>query len=183
MVPFSRPIPDLEGKEVAAMRPNWLPGALLGAIVFASLVYTARSQEAAPPAISTERPTVGFSPDLIPKGSLQSENGAGGSSSVASTCLMAPRVSCASGSRITSRFVFSPATRSINRQPAQRQDICKLPIQPSAPSCSSPDRIRSLRSRRSSRSAFPPEVQLQAQAPTIPPWPQFGPRPCIGATS
>lgn len=36
-----------------------------------------KAQEAATPAISTERPTVGDSPDLIPAESLQVENGAG----------------------------------------------------------------------------------------------------------
>jgi hypothetical protein len=36
-------------------------------------------QEAQGPVISTERPTVGYSPDLIPSGSLQVENGAGAS--------------------------------------------------------------------------------------------------------
>jgi len=37
------------------------------------------AQEAEVPAISTERPTVGDSPDLIPAGSFQMENGAGAS--------------------------------------------------------------------------------------------------------
>jgi hypothetical protein len=59
------------------MKPNRTSGALLGAILFASLVQAAHSQEAAQSVISTERPTVGFSPDVIPKGSLQSENGVG----------------------------------------------------------------------------------------------------------
>ncbi len=39
--------------------------------------YSARAQEAASPGISTERPTAGYSPDLIPSGSFQIENGAG----------------------------------------------------------------------------------------------------------
>ncbi len=38
---------------------------------------TGDAQEIESPAISTERPTVGDSPDLIPAGSLQFENGAG----------------------------------------------------------------------------------------------------------
>jgi hypothetical protein len=48
---------------------------LLGLILFSTRAGSA--QETGSPAISTERPTVGDSPDLIPPGSLQFENGAG----------------------------------------------------------------------------------------------------------
>lgn len=41
------------------------------------LARTASAQETQSPVISTERPTVGSSPDLIPRRSLQVENGAG----------------------------------------------------------------------------------------------------------
>ena len=48
---------------------------LFGLILFSTLAGTAQETES--PAISTERPTVGNSPDLIPPGSLQLENGLG----------------------------------------------------------------------------------------------------------
>ena len=44
---------------------------------FSLLVFSASAQEAAVSPISTERPTYGYSPDVIPGGSLQVESGSG----------------------------------------------------------------------------------------------------------
>lgn len=51
--------------------------AAMGFAIIGLLTSTGRAQEGQSPPISTERPTVGNSPDLVPRGSMQLENGAG----------------------------------------------------------------------------------------------------------
>ena len=53
--------------------------AIASSLTFGCLVSTANSQEHGQPVISTDRPTVGSSPDLVPARSLQVENGIGAS--------------------------------------------------------------------------------------------------------
>lgn len=52
---------------------------VISALTLAFVALAGNAQEAQLPPISTERPTVGDSPDLIPAGSIQFENGAGAS--------------------------------------------------------------------------------------------------------
>lgn len=59
------------------MRPSFSFLLLLSAFSFSLPPTPLEAQESSSPAISTERPTAGPSPDLIPRGSLQLENGAG----------------------------------------------------------------------------------------------------------
>lgn len=79
----------------------------LFSVSFASSVGNA--QEVLSPAISTERPTVGNSPDLIPRGSLQVENGIGTSFQRTRYAIDLPETLLRFGvsERFEARFMFS----------------------------------------------------------------------------
>ncbi len=68
---------SLPGRELIFMNHSTLPLVLALTTLCSPLLLPASAQESAVSPISTERPTSGYSPDVIPGGSLQVENGTG----------------------------------------------------------------------------------------------------------